>query len=169
MRTRLLLLLVCLAAASTSPAQASPYPCIRFVQPDQRWILDQGVKESPTLAGLADALCRTDVIAYVRVEISMRSTLAGTCGLITTTPYNRLLLIRISNRLPHGLDRIATLSHELEHAVQIGRAAWVRSAPDVLTLQRLLSPDAPHAVEAERVEAATRQELAGPRALRSRR
>ena len=168
MRTLLLVLLVSLAAPAICPAQASEFPCIRFVQSGQRWILDQGIKESPTLAGLAHALCRTDVIAYVRVELTMRSGLSGTCSLIAAAPQNRYVLIRLNSRLASGIDRIATLSHELEHAVQIARAPWVRSPADVLALQKLLSPHAPHAISAERVEAATRQELTGPRAVRSR-
>jgi hypothetical protein len=157
-----LVLLVSPALASSAAAEGPDYSCIRFVQPGQRWILEDGVRDSPTLASLAGALCRTDVIAYVLVDLTMRSGLAGSCGLVTAVPNNRYLIIRLSNRLPNGIDRIATLSHELEHALQIGRAPWVRHPTDVLLLQKVLSPHAPHAIEAERVEAATRQEIAGP-------
>jgi|GEM_PF-5781608 len=163
MRILMLALVVLLspAALPMAAAHTSDHSCIRFVQPGQRWILDRGVRESPTLASLADALCGTDVIAYVQVDLTMRHNLAGSCGLFAAAPHNRYLIIRLSSRLPNGLDRIATLSHELEHALQIGRAGWVRTPADVLLLQRLLSPHAAHSIAAERVEAATRQEIAG--------
>jgi hypothetical protein len=154
-----LVLLLSPAAMPAAAAQTSDYSCIRFVQPAQRWILDRGARESPTLASIADAVCDTDVIVYVLVDLNMRRDLAGSCGLFADAPQNRFLIIRLSSRLPSGLDRIATLSHELEHALQIGRARWVRTPSDVLLLQRLLSPHAPHSVAAERVEAATRQEI----------
>jgi hypothetical protein len=156
-----LVLLLSPTALPTAAAQTLDHSCIRFVQPAQRWILDRGVRESPTLAGIADALCGTDVIAYVQVDLTMRRDLAGSCGLFAAAPHNRFVIIRLNSRLPSGLDRIATLSHELEHALHIGRARWVRTPADVLLLQRLLSPHAPHSIAAERVEAATRQEVAG--------
>jgi hypothetical protein len=160
MRRCLLVLLVCLGSVVPAWTDEPSFPCVRFIQSDQRWILDVGARESPTLRGLAAALCETDVIAYVRIDLRMRSNIAGTCALVGASTTTRLLSIRLNSRLTHGVDLIATLSHELEHALRIARASWVRSPDDVLVLQRLLSPRAPHAVEAERAEAATRRDLA---------
>lgn len=157
------------AAGPAALAQTPDYSCIRFLQRDARWILDRGVEASPTLARLAEAVCRADVIAYVRIEFGMGSNIAGDCGLISATPDHRFVIIRLSSDLRFGRDRIATLSHELEHALQIGRATWVRQPKDVLALQEILSPRAPHSATAERAEAATREDLAFARALRTRR
>jgi hypothetical protein len=153
-------LLVSPALPQIAEAQESDRSCIRFVQADQRWLLEKGARESPTLANLADELCRTDVIVYVRVELTMPNSLAGSCGLVTSAPTRRYLVIRLNNKITFVMDRIATLSHELEHALQIGRAPWVREPADILLLQQLLAPDTPHAIGAERVEAATRREIA---------
>jgi hypothetical protein len=155
-----LVLLLCPTVPSIAAAQEPDRSCIRFVQADQRELFEEGVRKSPTFANLADALCRTDVIVYVRVDLTMRKNLAGSCGLITSAPTRRYVSIRVNNDLTFIMDRIATLGHELEHALQIGRAPWVREPGDVLLLQQVLSPDAPHAIGPERVEAATRQEIA---------
>jgi hypothetical protein len=87
---------------------------------------------------------------------------------VTATPVSRILLVRLNGRLQFATDLMATLSHELEHALQIGRAAWVRNAPDVLQLQRILAPRGGHAESAERAESATRREIATAALARAR-
>jgi hypothetical protein len=162
MRLMVATLLVCFGPAISpgSAAAADAYPCVRFVHPSERWLLRDGARQSPTLSRIAEALCRTDAIVYVRVDLGMKSGLAGSCGLVTATPLSRILLVRLSGRLRFSGDLVATLSHELEHALQIGRAAWVRTPHDVLELQRLLTPNGRHAESADRAEAATRREIA---------
>jgi hypothetical protein len=80
-----------------------------------------------------------------------------------SSTVKRMVSIRLSGTLTHGIDLIATLSHELEHALEIARASWVRQPADVLTLQRVLSPDGSHAPGPKRAEADTRRELATAR------
>jgi len=155
-------LLVCFwsAIAHETGSREEVFPCVRFVQPAQRWVLRDGVRKSPTLSRIAEALCRTDVIVYVLLDIRMKPGLAGSCGLVTTTPVSRLLVVRLNVSTQLAGDLIATLSHELEHALQIGRNAWVREAPDVRLLQQILSPGSGHAASADRAEAATRRDIA---------
>jgi hypothetical protein len=168
-------LLLCFGA-DISPAGAAEdaYPCVRFVDAAARWLLRDGARHSPTLARIADALCRTDVVVYVRVDLTLKPGLAGSCGLVTATPVSRFLAVRLNGRMQLAGDLMAVLSHELEHALQIGRAAWVRSPRDVLQLQRILTPGGRHAESAERAEAATRLEIAAaapplrPAGLRAR-
>jgi hypothetical protein len=67
--------------------------------------------------------------------------------------------VRLNARSQRVIDIVAVLSHELEHALQIGRARWVRQPVQVLALQRLLVPGADHSVAADRAEVTTRREL----------
>jgi hypothetical protein len=161
MRLVVATLLLCFwPAISPGTAAEDAYPCVRFVHASGRWLLSDGARRSPTLAYIAQALCRTDAIVYVRVDLTMKSGLAGSCGLVTATPVSRILLVRLNGRMQFSGDLMATLSHELEHALQIGRATWVRNPRDVLQLQRILAPGGEHAESADRAEAATRQEIA---------
>jgi hypothetical protein len=170
MRLKVATLIVCFwPAISPGTAAADAFPCVRFVDPAERWVLRDGARRSPTLSRIAEALCRTDAIVYVRVDLTMKAGLAGSCGLVTATPVSRLLLVRVNGRMQFSADLMATLSHELEHALQIGRASWVRTSRDVLELQRMLTPGGGHAESAERAEAATRLEIAAAGPLRSTR
>jgi hypothetical protein len=168
MRLMVATLLLCLWPAIPRGAAAEDaYPCVRFVHPAERWLLRDGVRQSPTLSRIAQALCRTDAVVYVRVDFMMKSGLAGSCGLVTATPVSRILLVRLNGRMRFAGDLMATLSHELEHALQIGRAAWVRDPRDVVQLQRILTPGGRHAESADRAEAATRQEIAAGALVRA--
>jgi hypothetical protein len=80
-----------------------------------------------------------------------------------------MVSIRLSSDLTHAIDLIATLSHELEHALEIARASWVRHPVDILALQRLLAPNASHAPGPELAEARTRRELASAKFMVHRR
>ena len=155
-------LLVCLwpAISQGTGPRDDEFPCVRFVQPAQRWVLRDGAHQSPTLSRTAESLCRTDAIVYVLLDLRMKPGLAGSCGLVTATPVSRLLLVRLNAKAQLAGALIGTLSHELEHALQIGRAAWVRDARDVRRLQEILSRGGGHAESADRAEAATRREIA---------
>ena len=167
MRQMVATLLVCFwPALSPGTAAEDAYPCVRFVQPAERRLLRDGARRSPTLSRIAEALCRTDVVVYVLVDLRMKPGLAGSCGLVAVTPVSRMLLVRLNGRMQFSGDLMATLSHELEHALQIGRAAWVQTPRDVLQLQRILTPGGRHAESADRAEAATRHEIAAAAALR---
>jgi hypothetical protein len=159
MRGFTLMLLVSLVTALPVEGQNADTKCIRFVQPDQRWILRDGMRASPTLARIATELCQTDVIVMVHVDFLKRSIVRGACSLVSATPIGRYLRVRLNGRSQRVIDIVAVLSHELEHAVQIGHATWVRRPEHVLTLQRLLVPMADHSVAAERAETTTRREL----------
>ncbi len=169
MRLWLLAVIVCLCAPAPARADPPAFPCLRFIQKDQRWILEEGIRVSPTMRKLAEALCETDVIAYVRVDLRMRPNVAGSCALLGSTLVSRMVSIRLSSDLTHGIDLIATLSHELEHALDIARASWVRKPSDVLTLQRLLAPNGTHAPGPVLAEENTRRELASARPMIRRR
>jgi hypothetical protein len=148
---------VCLASTSHTPAAS--FACVRTAYAGVREMIDGGLRRSPTLVRLATELCRTDVIAYVEEPLVMRHDLAGTCELIVSTPLARFVRIRLNRLALNGIDRIAILSHELEHAIQIGLAPWVRQPADLARLQRVLSPSGGHDKHADRAEADARRDM----------
>src|SRR5687767_11548504 len=95
-----------------SPAAAAEdaYPWVRFVDAAAGRLLREGARHSPTLAAMAAALCRTDVIVYVRVDLTLKPGLAGSCGLVTATPVSRFLVVRLNGRMQLAGDLMAVLS-----------------------------------------------------------
>ena len=153
-------LFVCLAA-STRPA-VDATSCVRVTGAGQRQIVERGLQQSPTFARVVTALCRTDVIAYVELSLTLRAHLSGTCQVVAFTPRARFVRIRLNARSLNVLERIATLSHELQHALEIGTAKWVRNDNDVLALQRMMWPADRHSAAAVRAGTDTLRELFGP-------
>jgi hypothetical protein len=97
-------------------------------------IVADGIQRSPTIAGLVDALEARDVVVYIRTRIDLphRGMLAfaGRGGPLT------YVLVEISPRQGTS-DRIATLAHELTHALEVAREpSPVASADDLESLYR---------------------------------
>lgn len=83
-------------------------------------ILLDGLSRSETVRLLVDEIERSDVIAYLEINWHLRRGLAGSLTWVAGTPSSRYVRISLSPDLT-GDVTVATLAHELQHAVEIAR------------------------------------------------
>jgi hypothetical protein len=127
--TTLIALVPLAVFASPEPDPTSPYTVTRIprVRPyDGRTaaLLIEGLERSQTLRAIVDRLEQLDVIVYVEMQPALRKKLAGKMTWLSATAFNRY--VRISLNPEVGRDAlIATLGHELQHALEVAEAPWV--------------------------------------------
>jgi hypothetical protein len=87
-------------------------------------LLEDGVKRSATFKGLVDRLAKSDVILYVRPDVTARANAPTKLTFLAAKGGFRYLVIRVG--AGQSKDRqLATLGHELQHAVTIADASSV--------------------------------------------
>ena len=125
---RRILALVVVALVSVSPAicstgveaqQTLTMPRVRSENPLLSTTIRQGAERSPTFRRLIEAINATDGLVYV---------LEGKCGegvraclhsSLELSGPNRLLRIVVSRRRAPGCELIASVGHELQHALEV--------------------------------------------------
>jgi len=105
------------AAAQEAPDRSSSAPHVRPVN-DLRGLVEEAAQRSPEVRALIDRLEATDVIVYVRSRNFADSELDGRVALLAVTTLQRYLVIELSC-MKNTLVQMATLGHELYHAVEI--------------------------------------------------
>jgi hypothetical protein len=98
------------------------------------WI-DAGARESRTFNVLLDRLAASDVIVYVQLVNRIPSGADGQLFFVTSTGTARYLRIELVPR-GHRSRIISVLGHELQHAVEIANARWVKDTRAISTLYR---------------------------------
>lgn len=96
-------------------------------------LIDQAIVRSPTFASLVAHLETTDIIVHVDRVVTLPRALRARIALTGVAGDVRYLRVEIRANLP-AKDTLATLAHELQHAVEIGEAREVRSDLDVCAL-----------------------------------
>ncbi len=104
--------------------QEPPATHVRADLPYVRALIDEGVHRSPTIRALVDRLNRSDVVVYVRLLDLPRPQLDGRLSLLTVGGGRRYLVVDLSCTRPRDVQ-LATLGHELHHAVEIADAPGV--------------------------------------------
>ena len=106
------------------PIPGDPSRRVRALGPIARTLLEDGADESPTVARLLVAIGRSDLIVHVATGfLSVPGRLDFACA----KPGVRFL--RITVNVPDAEPNlIASLAHELQHAVEIGGAPEVTCA-----------------------------------------
>jgi hypothetical protein len=129
--------LVLLIASVPSFADAIPH--LRGVSPTDAALIRELLDGSPTARALANELDSTDLIVYVQLTASEPAGRAAT-RLVTATSTYRFLRLVIG-ATTHPRDRAVLLGHELQHAVEIGRAPDVRDIAGLRRLYRRIGED----------------------------
>jgi hypothetical protein len=86
-------------------------------------LLDEGIKRSATFKGLVDRLAKSDVILYVRPDVLAKNNQMRLTFLAAKGGY-RYLVIRVGAGRSKD-QQLATLGHEMQHAVTIADASSV--------------------------------------------
>jgi len=111
----------------------APTRHIRSTDLGVRAMLQRGFRHSSTFAALVMRLQRSDVIVYIEAVPHLPGALDGRLMMLPRANSFRYLRIQLTPRsVPE--EAIATLGHELQHAVEVAEAADVI---DTKALERL--------------------------------
>jgi hypothetical protein len=109
--------------ASDSPG---PFRRLRVLPSCLRTLIVDAGAASSTIRTLVARIERSDLIVYVRCASFAKSALVGRLVFMTAVLGQRLLMIEIKSP-EQWHTQVATLAHELQHAVEIADAPSVRS------------------------------------------
>ena len=113
----------------------APYYQVRAVDSRASVAIADGLRRSPTFAGLIAAINRSDVIVYVESVHTLPATIAGRMLLSTKNSGFRYVRIQVSKRLIDE-ELISTIGHELQHAIEVAEHPHVHSAAALIELYR---------------------------------
>src|SRR5262245_29377942 len=117
-----------------SPASTQELPhAVRVIDPTLAATLDEASAASPTLRALLDELERSDVIVHIVLMQPKVDQLGGSLAFVHAVSGRRILRIEVSPRLA-PTQRAALLAHELQHALEVARAASVVDAESFAAL-----------------------------------
>lgn len=111
---------VLIAATAAAAAANGPSGEVRLRPQDARLeqVLKEGAQRSATFKSLVDRIESSNVIVYVALNPLMKSNLSGMLTWMTRTGEYRYVRASISTELTFD-QMIATLAHELQHAVEV--------------------------------------------------
>lgn len=118
--------LLTLAASARADDGFAPTPHVRGEAGMQR-LVDEAARRSPAIQEWIDRLQVLDVVVYVRTRVFARMDLDGRVSLLSTANGVRYLVIELACGRP-ALVQMATLGHELFHAIEIAEEPSVVSA-----------------------------------------
>lgn len=105
----------------TTGALAAPRdggPRIRPQDARTKQVLKEGAERSATFKALVDRIEASDVIVYVAINPLLRSSLSGSLTWMTRAGEYRYVRASISPEMLFD-QMIATVAHELQHAVEV--------------------------------------------------
>jgi hypothetical protein len=112
---------VAAALAVVAPAEAQVVALdAPHVRPEHelRDLVGEASRDSPSIRGLLDRLEELNVTVYIRVRTFTQSELEGRVVLLSARAGHRYLVIELACGRPR-ITQMATLGHELFHAVEI--------------------------------------------------
>jgi hypothetical protein len=123
--------LALLAILMLAPAQAfaqDDAPRAPRVRPERgiQHLVDEAGRRSPAIRESLDRLERLDVTVYIRGTLFARTDLEGRVALLSSTGSHRYLIIELACGRSE-LTQMATLGHELFHAIEIAEEPSVVS------------------------------------------
>lgn len=170
MRSMLAATLCALFVASSAFAGSTPDGGPRLRPQDSRIkdALREGVARSATFKSLVDRLEGGDVIVYISVNPLIKTNLSGMLTWMTSAGGFRY--VRASINPDQNFDQmIATVAHELQHAVEVVSDSSVTSEASLVAMYRRIgqhatsvSPNRWETVAAQEAGSQVRRELAMP-------
>jgi hypothetical protein len=124
-----------LASAEPAPPAGDPIgPRVRGATAETQQLIQSGIRRSATFAGLVAELNKTRVIVYVQ---DTRDLPAGVNGQLAVTSGNsqRYLRIQVLSTLG-AAEMIATIAHEMQHALEVAAHENVRDRASLVELYK---------------------------------
>jgi hypothetical protein len=141
---RLLISVVLFAIAMhTAPLAAAPPdggPRIRPQDTRIKQVLQEGAARSATFKSLVDRIEASNVIVYVAVNPLLKSTLSGSLTWMTQAGGYRYVRASISADLLFD-QMIATVAHELQHAVEVIGDETVKDEKSLVALYKRIGQE----------------------------
>jgi hypothetical protein len=122
-----------LAAFAAQPEDAEPSrailrsPRVRPYDGRAAQLLLEGLERSVTLRAIVDRLEQLEVIVYLEMQPALRKKLAGMLTFLTATASSRYVRVSLNPEYPRD-TLVATLGHELQHALEVAEAPSVVDA-----------------------------------------
>ena len=119
-----------LVAAVVLGVQALSPPSTPHLRPEimLRPLVEQAAQRSPSIRDLIDRIEASDLIVYVRLRQFAQSNLDGRVALLSRMPAGqRYLMIELACARSDVVT-MATLGHELYHAMEIAAEPWIVDA-----------------------------------------
>jgi hypothetical protein len=154
--------MVAMMAAASTMAWAGGG--VRPLQARGARLLEEGTRRSATMRDLVDEIRRSDVVVYVDLDPNEPGALDGSLRFRAASADVRYVRVWLQ---PRRCDRtlMAVLGHELQHAVEVARAADVRSAQTMMALYTAIgksgNPGRYDTEAAREIGASVRKELDG--------
>ena len=109
------------------PMTGEPRPHVRATDDWARHLIRSGAARSLTVARLLDELDRANLVVYVSTSIDLLP--RGSLYFLARPARTTYLVIRVRAQQTES-DRIATLAHELHHALEVAAAPFAVDRPD---------------------------------------
>jgi hypothetical protein len=120
------LMLMTLTAPAAAQADGAPQPHVRG-DDDMRRLIDDAASRSPAIHEWIDRLQELDVTVYVRTKTFTQRDLEGRVALLSRAGSHRYLVIELACGRT-AVEQMATLGHELFHAIEIAEEPSVVNA-----------------------------------------
>ena len=133
---------------------------VRGVSPLAQQLVGEGMKRSHTFEAIVSALEATDLIVHVEVNVKLPTSVAGRL-LFGSAPIRgpRYLRVQVADTGTR-LDQIASIGHELQHALEVSQAPEVRCGKSFRQFyERIGHPSLPRAFDTDAAQRAGKQVL----------
>jgi hypothetical protein len=93
-------------------------------------LLAEAMRRSATVRSLVEQLDRSDLVVYVQTRPFKSRLTTGHLIFVSAAAGRRYVVVEIACGEPWN-TQLATLGHELHHAVEIADAEWIQSSADM--------------------------------------
>jgi signal transduction histidine kinase len=122
-------------AATAASLLAAETRRVRAATPRVGQLIDEGIRRSRTFAQLITDVHTTDVIVYVEASFSLPPDVSGRILLAGVAGAQRYLRVQVRPTLARD-QLIATIAHELRHALEVAGARTVVDEKGFVALYR---------------------------------
>lgn len=124
-----------LMAGSLPSTTADRLPNIRTSNVFLADLIAHAQEHSPTLARMVERVEQSDVIIYFEGVPKFEGSLRGCIHFVGAAGAHRYVRAQIKMMM-NRYDIVASLAHELQHAIEIAAHPWVRDEPTLAELYR---------------------------------